>query len=59
VDHEGILVRDLRSTHGTRINGQRIEEGVLHPGDELAIARCRYRIDLGLTDRAVPGPSTP
>jgi hypothetical protein len=49
VDHEEILVRDLRSTHGTRINGQRIEQGVLHPGDELAIAHCHYRIELGLT----------
>src|SRR5262249_50311893 len=59
VDHEGILVRDLGSTHSTRINGQRIEEGGLHPGDELAMADCRYRIELGLTEGAVPGPSTP
>jgi hypothetical protein len=59
VHHQRILVRDLRSTHGTRINGQRIEEGVLHPGDELAIADCRYRIELGLTEGTVPGPSTP
>jgi pSer/pThr/pTyr-binding forkhead associated (FHA) protein len=42
---EGILVRDLGSTNGTRINGQRVEHGVLRPGDELSIARCRYHLE--------------
>jgi pSer/pThr/pTyr-binding forkhead associated (FHA) protein len=40
-----VLVRDLGSTNGTRINGRRVEAGVLHPGDELSIARCRYHLE--------------
>ena len=44
-DRDGVLVRDLGSTNGTRINGRRVEEGVLHPGDELSIADSRYRLE--------------
>jgi pSer/pThr/pTyr-binding forkhead associated (FHA) protein len=44
-DRDGVLVRDLRSTNGTRINGQRVAEGVLRPGDELSIGDCRYRLE--------------
>jgi pSer/pThr/pTyr-binding forkhead associated (FHA) protein len=40
-----VLVRDLGSTNGTRINGRRVEAGVLRPGDELAIAHCRYHLE--------------
>jgi pSer/pThr/pTyr-binding forkhead associated (FHA) protein len=45
LDRDGVLVHDLGSTNGTRINGQRIEEGVLRPGDELSIAVYRYRLE--------------
>jgi pSer/pThr/pTyr-binding forkhead associated (FHA) protein len=45
LDRDGVLVRDLGSTYGTRINRQRIEEGVLRPGDELSIAHYRYRLE--------------
>jgi pSer/pThr/pTyr-binding forkhead associated (FHA) protein len=45
LDRDGVLVRDLGSTNGTRINGQRVKEGVLRPGDELAIAHCRYQLE--------------
>ena len=40
-----VLVRDLGSTNGTRINGRRVDRGVLRPGDELSIAHCRYRLE--------------
>jgi pSer/pThr/pTyr-binding forkhead associated (FHA) protein len=43
-DHDGVLVRDLGSTNGTLINGRRVEEGVLRPGDELSIAHYRYQL---------------
>jgi pSer/pThr/pTyr-binding forkhead associated (FHA) protein len=43
-DGEAILVRDLGSTNGTWINGRRVEEGLLRPGDELSIAHRRYRL---------------
>ena len=44
-DTDRVLVRDLGSTNGTRINGRRVEEGVLQPGDELSVAHCRYRLE--------------
>jgi pSer/pThr/pTyr-binding forkhead associated (FHA) protein len=43
--HDGVLVRDLGSTNGTRINGRRVEEDVLRPGDELSIAHSRYHLE--------------
>ncbi len=42
-----VVVRDLGSTNGIRINGQRVEMGRLKPGDELSIAHIRYRLDHG------------
>jgi pSer/pThr/pTyr-binding forkhead associated (FHA) protein len=44
-DRDGILVRDLGSTNGTRINGRRVAEGMLRPGDELAIAHRRFQLE--------------
>ncbi len=40
-----VFVRDLGSTNGIRINGQRVETGRLRPGDELSIAHIRYRFE--------------
>jgi predicted component of type VI protein secretion system len=39
-----LVVRDLGSTNGIRINGIRILEGRLHPGDELTIGGLRYQV---------------
>jgi pSer/pThr/pTyr-binding forkhead associated (FHA) protein len=47
MDRGDVVVRDLGSTNGIRINGQRVEMGRLRPGDELAIAHVRYRLDTG------------
>jgi pSer/pThr/pTyr-binding forkhead associated (FHA) protein len=44
-DRDSVLVRDLGSTNGTLINGRRIQEEMLYPGDELSIAHCRYRLE--------------
>ena len=67
-DNGEVIVRDLGSTNGIRINGQRVEMGRLRPGDELSIAHIRYRLDNGaghevtLADPALapnggPGPA--
>jgi len=40
-----VVVRDLGSTNGIRINGQRVERGRLRPGDEISIAHIRYRLE--------------
>jgi FHA domain len=47
-DNGEIVVKDLGSTNGIRINGQRVEKGRLRPGDELSIAHIRYRLDDGI-----------
>ena len=41
-DH--LVVRDLCSTNGIRINGVRVNEGPLKAGDELTIGNFRYQI---------------
>jgi hypothetical protein len=57
-----VVVRDLGSTNGIRINGQRVEMGRLKPGDELSIAHIRYRLDNGQahdqTLADAPGPGS-
>ena len=40
-----VIVRDLGSTNGIRINGLRVEIGRLNAGDELSIAHFRYRLE--------------
>ncbi len=40
-----LVVRDLGSTNGVRINGSRAVEGQLHPGDELTIGNLSYRLE--------------
>jgi len=56
-----LVVRDLGSTNGVRINGTRVVEGRLTAGDELTIGNHRYRVswesDIQTPPRrAVPAP---
>jgi pSer/pThr/pTyr-binding forkhead associated (FHA) protein len=39
-----LLVRDLGSTNGTLVNGQRIRWAALLPDDQLAVAVFRYKV---------------
>lgn len=39
-----LVIRDLDSTNGVRINGVRVVEGRLATGDELTIGNHRYRV---------------
>lgn len=42
---EGLLkVRDLDSKHGTYVNGERVREAVLYPGDHLQIGLCDFTL---------------
>lgn len=47
-----LVVRDLGSTNGIRINGERVVEGKLNAGDELTIGNFRYQVFMD-------GPSIP
>jgi pSer/pThr/pTyr-binding forkhead associated (FHA) protein len=50
---DGLLfVRDLGSTNGTRVNGQRIRRAALLPNDQLSIASLKYRVLFG--EKALP-----
>lgn len=47
-----LVVRDLGSTNGVRINGVRVTEGNLKSGDELTIGNHRYQVRWGAPDAA-------
>src|SRR5262245_18085921 len=49
-----LIVRDLVSTNGTKVNGQRVMWAALLPNDRLTIGRCKYRIYLGPDDALSP-----
>src|SRR5438094_3918689 len=51
-----LLVRDLGSTNGTRVNGQRIRRAALLPNDKLTIANFHYRILFGALIEAPASP---
>jgi pSer/pThr/pTyr-binding forkhead associated (FHA) protein len=41
-------LRDLGSTNGTKVNGQRVQDRALRPGDEITIAKRRFTIQYAL-----------
>src|SRR5205823_14603347 len=56
VKTDGLLIlRDLGSTNGTRVNGQRIRRAALLPNDHLGIARFKFTVHLG-PDEEAPAP---
>jgi pSer/pThr/pTyr-binding forkhead associated (FHA) protein len=42
-----LLLRDLGSTNGTRVNGTRVRRAALLPNDQLTIANYKFRVHLG------------
>lgn len=42
-----LLLRDLGSTNGTRVNGTRVRRAALLPNDQLCIAHYKFRVHLG------------
>jgi len=53
-----LLIRDLGSTNGTRINGQRVRRAALLPNDTLSVANLKYRVMFGpeLEPEPLPAP---
>lgn len=45
VDAQGVRVRDLQSTNGTRVNNAPVENAEVRPGDELALGEVRLQMD--------------
>lgn len=53
-------IRDLNSSNGIKVNGERCLTKVLTPGDEVQIARHRFRIEYHVTGNApVPDDENP
>ncbi len=48
-----LLLRDLGSTNGTRVNGQRVRRAALLPNDQLTIAGYSFRVKIGNDEPAV------
>lgn len=43
-----LLLRDLGSTNGTRVNGQRVRRAALLPNDTLAVANLKFVVKFGI-----------
>jgi predicted component of type VI protein secretion system len=54
VKTDGLLVlRDLGSTNGTRVNGTRVRRAALLPNDRVSFANFHFRIHLGPEDAPI------
>jgi len=49
-----LMVRDLASTNGTKVNGQRVMWAALLPNDRLTLGRCKFKVYLGSDDAMSP-----
>jgi pSer/pThr/pTyr-binding forkhead associated (FHA) protein len=38
------VIRDLATSHGTYVNGRRVDQAVLQPGDELTLGETALRV---------------
>jgi pSer/pThr/pTyr-binding forkhead associated (FHA) protein len=43
-----LLLRDLGSTNGTRVNGQRVRRAALLPNDTLSVANLKFVVKFGV-----------
>src|SRR3984885_11329597 len=48
-----LLLRDLGSTNGTRVNGTRVRRAALLPNDKLSVANFHFRVLFGAALAAV------
>ena len=54
-----VLIRDLNSTNGTFINGEKITESVLRPGQTLRLGNVELRLDTGAPPATAPATTPP
>lgn len=52
-----VMIRDLGSRNGVRVNGRLVEEARLHVGDEVAIAHLLYRFEDLTAVKPPPSPA--
>lgn len=53
-----LMVRDLATTNGTKVNGQKILWAALLPNDRLTLGGCKFRVYLGPDDASAPSEQT-
>ena len=49
-------VKDLQSRNGTKVNGVRVTERYLEPGDLLSVAKHKYQIQYSPQELGATGP---
>ena len=49
-------VKDLKSRNGTKVNGVRVTERFLEPGDVLSVAKHKYEIQYAPLELGATGP---
>ncbi len=54
-----LLLRDLGSTNGTRVNGQRVRRAILLPNDQVSIANYKFRVFMGPDNVEPPAAARP
>ncbi|WP_422926764.1 FHA domain-containing protein [Singulisphaera sp. PoT] len=57
--YDRILIRDLGSRNGVRVNGRPVDEALLNHGDEVAIGPLIYRLENLPVAALAPSPSRP
>jgi pSer/pThr/pTyr-binding forkhead associated (FHA) protein len=55
---EEVLVRDLNSTNGTFINGEKVTESVLKPGQTLRLGQIELRLETGAAGSVAIPPAS-
>ncbi|MFN2565423.1 MAG: adenylate/guanylate cyclase domain-containing protein [Gemmatimonadaceae bacterium] len=58
-DERGVHVRDLGSSNGTFLNGERVEAASLGPDDTVSFGRVEFRLHPVSAPRAAVGRTTP
>jgi len=53
------FVRDMKSRNGVKVNGLRVEEKRLDPGDVLSIAKHKYEVNYSPAELGAVGPPPP
>jgi pSer/pThr/pTyr-binding forkhead associated (FHA) protein len=52
-----VVIKDLNSTNGTFINGEKISEGILKPGQTLRLGNIELKLDAPGAPATSPAPS--
>jgi pSer/pThr/pTyr-binding forkhead associated (FHA) protein len=57
--YDRVVIRDLGSHNGMRVNGRQVEEARLHAGDEVAIGPLIFRLEMEAAPQAASASPRP